>query len=197
MPWSATQKIEREIRLSPFSALSLLLPPSTEPLRAMATSTKQQSTYKKRVISESDDEGSSSGAEDDVPLSARAAGSEAAPSVGAPEMAKTASNEGKHIPQDVVSGSVILKEAAGSSATSQVSVHTLFPKGYPSFESSRRGRPPCWLGLEGSTFEGTWHLGRTSLCYVPVALVSYLAQSSGGVSCLSLPLSIRSVGNAT
>lgn len=122
------EKIEREIRLSPFSALSLLLPPPTEQLRAMATSTKQQSTYKKRVISESDDEGSSSGAEDDVPLSARTAGSEAAPSAGAPEMAKTASNEGKHIPQDVVSGSVILKEAAGSSTASQVRFTPCFPR---------------------------------------------------------------------
>jgi len=93
----------------------------------MATSTKQQTTYKKRVISESDDEGSSSGAEDDVPLLARSTGSEAAaPVVGAPEMAKTASNEGKHIPQDVTSGSVILKEAAGSSTTSQVSYFILF-----------------------------------------------------------------------
>lgn len=85
----------------------------------MASDTKQQSTYKKRVISESDDEDSDSGAEGNVPLSAR--GADATAQATAPELAKSNSNESNHNPQDIAAGSVILKEAAGSEVPNKVS----------------------------------------------------------------------------
>lgn len=105
---------------------------------AMASDTKQQTTYKKRVISESDDEDSSSGHEGDVPLARTAGTVTANRAAEAPALAKTASDEGKHNPSDVAAGSVLLKEAIGHGDPSQVSLSAMLPAPKFPFESSRR-----------------------------------------------------------